>query len=75
MKHVIAVGEGFSKLGIFSKGPPLSLFDMLIATKGVQKLDVPLVVCLLGGYFISWTWVLPFNSLFPFFGCFGFFTT
>jgi len=52
LKHAIAVGEGFSKLGILSKGPPLSLFDMLIAIKGVQKLDVPLVVCLLGGLFI-----------------------
>ncbi len=52
LKHAIAVGEGFSKLGILSKGPPLSLFDMLIARKGVQKLDFPLVVCLLGGSFI-----------------------
>jgi hypothetical protein len=26
LKHVIAIGEGFSRLGILSKGPPLSSF-------------------------------------------------
>ncbi len=45
MRHVVAVGEGLSRLGILSGGPPLSLFDMLFATEGVQELDVPLVVC------------------------------
>ncbi len=43
MRRVVAVGEGLSRLGILSGGPPLSLFDMLLATEGVQELD--LVVC------------------------------
>jgi hypothetical protein len=30
----VAIGESFSKLGILSGGPPLSLFDMLLAMKG-----------------------------------------
>jgi hypothetical protein len=33
LKHAGAIGEGSSKLGILSGGPPLSLFDMLLATK------------------------------------------
>ncbi len=38
LKHVVTEGEGSSKLGILSSVPPLSLFDMFIATKKVQKL-------------------------------------
>jgi hypothetical protein len=34
LRHVIAIGEGFSTLGVLSKGPPLSLFDMLIMIGG-----------------------------------------
>jgi hypothetical protein len=34
LRRAIAVGEAPSKLGILSKGPPLSLFDMLLATRG-----------------------------------------
>jgi hypothetical protein len=30
-KRVIAIGESFSKLGILSGGPPISLFDMILA--------------------------------------------
>jgi hypothetical protein len=29
---VVAIVEGSSRLGIISGGPPLSLFDMLLAT-------------------------------------------
>ncbi len=31
LKHVVVVGEGSCKLGVLSRGPPLSLFDMLLA--------------------------------------------
>jgi hypothetical protein len=37
LKHVIIVGEGSCKLGIFLKGPPLSLFDMFLATGGGSR--------------------------------------
>ncbi len=68
LRRDAAVGEGFSRLGLLSGGPPpLSLFDML------QELDVPFVVCLLGWFFCllgcgSFHFVpcIP-----PFFGCFG----
>jgi hypothetical protein len=33
LKHVVAIGEVSSRLGILLGGPPLSLFDMLL-TKG-----------------------------------------
>jgi hypothetical protein len=36
LKCVVEVGEGSSKLGIFSRGPPLSLFDMLLVTRRVS---------------------------------------
>ncbi len=29
LKHVVALGEGSSRLGLLSRSPPLSLFDML----------------------------------------------
>jgi hypothetical protein len=34
LKCVVIIGEGSSKLGILLGGPPLSLFDMLFATRG-----------------------------------------
>ncbi len=34
LRCVVAVDEGMSRLGILSEGPPLSLFDMLLATEG-----------------------------------------
>jgi hypothetical protein len=33
LRHVGTIGEGLSKLGILLRGPPLSLFDVLLATK------------------------------------------
>ncbi len=32
LKRAVVVGEGSSRLGRFSRGPPLSLFDMFLAT-------------------------------------------
>jgi len=32
LKCVVAIGEGSSRLGILSGGPPLSLLDMLLGT-------------------------------------------
>jgi hypothetical protein len=34
LKCVVAIGEGSSRLSILSGGPSLSLFDMLLATRG-----------------------------------------
>ncbi len=34
LRHAVAVGEGLSRLGLLAGGPPLSLFDMLLATTG-----------------------------------------
>jgi len=34
LRRVVTVGEGSSRLGILSTGPPLSLFDMLLVTRG-----------------------------------------
>jgi hypothetical protein len=34
LKWVVVVGESFSRLGVLSRGPLLSLFDMLFATRG-----------------------------------------
>jgi hypothetical protein len=34
LKCVVVGGEGFSRLGVFLKGFPFSLFDMLLTTKG-----------------------------------------
>jgi hypothetical protein len=41
LKHVIVISEGSSRLNVLSRVLPLSLFDMLLATRGVQELDVP----------------------------------
>ncbi len=45
LSRAIAVGEGFSKLGILSRGPTLLLFDMLLATGGDSGIRCSLVVC------------------------------
>ncbi len=37
LKQVVAIGKGFSKLGIFSRGPPFFLFDMLFMTGGRSR--------------------------------------
>ncbi len=34
LRHAIVVGEGSSRLSVLSRGPPLSLFDMFLATRG-----------------------------------------
>jgi hypothetical protein len=34
LKCAIAIDEGYSKLGVLSGGPPLSLFNMLLVIKG-----------------------------------------
>ncbi len=47
----IAVGEGSSRLGVLSGGPPFSLFDIFSRQKGVRELDVPFVVHLLKWFF------------------------
>ncbi len=31
LRHVVALGEGSSRLSLLSEGPPLPLFDMLLA--------------------------------------------
>ncbi len=33
LKCAIAIGEGYSKLGVISGSPPLSLFDMLLVIR------------------------------------------
>jgi hypothetical protein len=35
LQHAIVIGEGSSRLSVLSRVLPLSLFDMLLATKGV----------------------------------------
>jgi hypothetical protein len=37
LKQVVAIGKGSSKLGIFSRGPPFFLFDMLFMTGGRSR--------------------------------------
>ncbi len=73
LRRAIVVGEGFFKLGIVLKGPPLLLFVTFFTTRGGLKTwhSIPL----LRWFFSScWTWVFPFFSLYsPFFGCFGLF--
>jgi len=34
LRGAVVVREGSSKLGLLSGGPPLSLFDMLLVTRG-----------------------------------------
>jgi hypothetical protein len=37
LRHVVAIGEGSSKLGVFLEGPSLSLFDMLLMIEGGSR--------------------------------------
>jgi len=37
LRHAIAVGEDSFRLGDLSRGPPLSLFDMFLATGGGSR--------------------------------------
>jgi len=47
------LGEGLSRLGLLSGGPPLSLFDMfLVAWRGFENLMFPLWFTLLCGLFV-----------------------
>jgi hypothetical protein len=59
----VAVGEGSSRQSIFSGGPPLSSFDMLLATEGFENL-------MLAVWPLRWSFVFldmgPFILLFVF---------
>jgi hypothetical protein len=44
LRCAVAVGEGSFRLGILSGGPLISLFDMLLKTRGDLGTYVPLVV-------------------------------
>ncbi len=52
LRHAILVGEGSNRSCICTWGPPLSLFDMLLGTSGVQGLMCPLWFALLSGSFL-----------------------
>ncbi len=41
LKRAFVIGEGSSRLSVLSGVLPLSLFHMLLATRGVQELGVP----------------------------------
>ncbi len=58
LRRAIAIGKDSSRLGILSRGPPLSLFDMLLAIGGGSLCGSPFYVVLLS----SSMWVLPFCS-------------
>ncbi len=71
LKCAIAKGEGSFRLSIFSRDPLLSSFDMLLVIgrgRGPRTCCSP---CGLTSWVVlqsSWTWVLPFCSLYsPFF--------
>jgi hypothetical protein len=51
LKCVVEVSEGSSKLGVLSRGPPLSLFDMLLVIRGFWRTWCSLVVCPLWCFF------------------------
>ncbi len=78
LRCAVAVGEGFSRPGLISEGPPLSLFDLLLANRsGSMNLMFPLSVgpltwfiCLLGcrSFHFCSSYSPP-----SFFGCFGLF--
>jgi len=53
LKHVIAIGEGSSRLGVLLGGSPLSLFDMLLRRgRGFGNLMFTLWFTLVGGLFV-----------------------
>jgi len=56
LKHVIVVNEGLFRLGVFLGGLPFLYLICFSRLKGVQRLDVPLVVC-------------PFRWFICFLGC------
>ncbi len=68
----IVVGEGLSRLGVVMNVLPFPYLIRFSQWKGVQKLDVlcgPLSKVV---HLCSWTWVLPFCSLYsPLFERFG----
>ncbi len=47
----VLVGKSASSLGVLSRGPPLSLFDMLLAIGGGLRIWCSFVVCFLGWFF------------------------
>jgi hypothetical protein len=78
LRHVIAVGESSFTLCIRARGPPLSLFDMLLAKRGREFKNLMFLGGLpsLGRSFVFLDGVLPFQSLYSpllFFGCFDLF--
>jgi hypothetical protein len=78
LRHDIVIGEGSSRLGVFSRGLPLSLLDIFSQHERVRELDVPFVVCPLRWFFNllghgSFHFVPVLEDVFPFFGCFGLF--
>ncbi len=68
LKCAIAIGEGYSKLGVLSGVPPLCLSDMLLVIEGGWELDVPFMVHLLRVFFC-----LLGHGSFHFVLCFPFF--
>jgi hypothetical protein len=51
LKRVVTIGKGSSKLGILTRGTPFPCLICFSRQEGVQKLDVPFVVCLLWWFF------------------------
>jgi hypothetical protein len=51
LRHVVAMGEGLFKLGVFSKGPPLSYYASR-NKRGFGNLMFHLWFMLLGGTFV-----------------------
>jgi len=70
LRHVIAIGEGSSRLGVLLGGSPLSLFDMLLTRgRGFENLMFTLWFTLLGGLFVFLDACFSILFLvFPFFG-------
>jgi len=51
LRHDVVVNEGSSRLRVLSRGPSLSLFNILLMIRGIWELDVPIVVHPLGWFF------------------------
>ncbi len=79
LRHVIVVGESSFTLCILARGPPLSLFDMLLAKRGreFKNLMFPGGLPSLGASFVFLDGgSFPFIPCIPpsfFFGCFDLF--